>query len=194
MSRVPLEQPPVVAAPLKEWLTRMMILINGAFNTIDRRVVIEAIAESTIVQAPPSLDAPLQVVYDGLPVQGAHGGLYIDTDGTITITAASSYDIEAFLSIGRLGIAQESYFIVWPEVNGIPAGNSFTFTLSNSNEVKPMHIAVELSLQVGDQIKLFIARDSAGQNDGGLVPFVTASPLIPDTKSIRMIIKRQLEP
>lgn len=194
MSKLPSEQPPQdTPTRLSEWLSRMMILINGALNTVNRLVITEVEAVSTVDQVPLGLDTPLQITFDS-SYEGTYGGVSVDSAGTITINKSGQYTFESFLSLGRVGSPQDAYLIAHATVNGDPSDNSFAFSISSGSQIGAMHATFIFDLEAGDVIKLWITRDSIGQNDGRLRALTPSNPAIPTTKSARILVKRQLDP
>lgn len=193
--RLPEEQPPTEDRPLAEWLTRLVILINGAFGAISDalqnniRILheLDFTAYDETDQVPLALDTPLQITFGA-----AQSSLLVDlaADGTITFTNPTlrSFSVELFLSVGRVGNPQTSYLYMYTEFNGVINPYPTVVSLFNSSEYKPLHVTVVNNYIAGDTVKMFIVRDSQGNDDGGLYTFDPVLAGIESTHSAKIDI------
>jgi len=205
--KMPQEQPPTIDNPkLSEWLTRMMILLNSILEGIyvwleEHQLILdngyeldsvrEIIGRDDADQIPLGVDIPLQVTFGPAQVS-ASGHSEIRADGTLaglgdeTIT----YSAELEVSIGRVGNPQTSYILIWMEYNGTVFGNTNVVSLFNDDVYGIIRYTSLIDLAPGDEIKVFVARDSSGQNDGQLRSFTPALPGLSQTHSAIMELTR----
>ena len=84
MPKIPNEQPPTDdPTRLSEWLARMMILINGSFDTIADNVDLQIAASSFIKQDPVLADTPMQITF-GAGQTSDSREVDVDANGLIT--------------------------------------------------------------------------------------------------------------
>lgn len=158
-------------------------LLSG--TSINTNKVLEANTE--MAQDPLVSDLPLQIHFGG-----AQSTTYFDlsASGTLTCKFESDYDIDIVFNTNRGVSPQTAYLVFWSEVNGV-AGTGITLSLDSNSENKPLVITVEETLDVGDELEFFFARDSSGWDDGVLDAFIPINPVIPTTKSAWIQVTRR---
>lgn len=189
LRNIPSEQPPTGNISLREWLSRMMTLINGVFSGLPTKAhfVSDMLAQSTIVQTPLGLDIPLQLTFGPAQVTD-----HVDLDalGTFTIKQDNQYDFFVSTSLRRMGNPQETYLVLHPTINDNTIGVSWTTNVSNSDHYDTIFAVIPVNLVAGDTVKFYLTRDGSGQDQGEAAPFITNLVSIPDTPSTRANIRR----
>lgn len=253
MNLLPQEQPPVKDDPrLSEWLSRTIILINGALETvytlpIDGKMpttiedgmikffnssispdieyagpwividgkweamttpvtLIQRIAESAIVEAlvenpreiqgydytdqnPSGLDNPLQVKF-GLAQEPVNGPIHLLADGTVKCMIAGTYNILVDINCSRTGNNQFATIGFYVEENGSIDVPPELLTITSKDDLIPFKVSASYSMEVGDEVKLFVYRDSNGVDDGGLHAKATSLSTIGDMPSAAVRITK----
>lgn len=194
MRLLPNEQPPGDDPKLKEWLARMNILTNAGFNDVneelsnlDLKVILKS--ESFDIQNPAGTDSPLQIEF-GTPLEIDTDEIELSAGGTITYKQSGSTIAFILLSIARANNPQASYMVLHGEKNGVAIPPAVATSLEGNLEFKPFYSTLEVDALVDDTFEAFITRDSSGQNDGGLLPFIPALGSLPSVPSARLVIKK----
>lgn len=191
MAGIPQEQPPVREDPnLAEWLSRMMLLINGELSKGYKHARI-LISTSYDVQAPSSLDTPLQISF-GDPTLSIDHSLSVEPDGTIICNKAGVYEFIILATLFRSGTPLTAYTYFYISVNGVNLDTAWMYSLPEDGITTPVSLTITPNLFVGDELRLFFVRDSSGVNDGGLSPFFTALASTPDIPSASVTSRRTL--
>lgn len=164
------------------------VTIESALNnaSVESQSVFEAL--SLVPQVPAGLDIPLQLNFGPAT---ATPDFSLDGSGTITCQVDGSYDIDLTLNCFRVNNPQTAYLVFWTTINGAPSPTSVVLSLENSNANKPLIITVEETLSVGDELRLFVMRDSSGSNDGIVGPFIPVNPIAPDAAGTLIQINRR---
>lgn len=188
MTGIPQEQPPTDDDPLAEWLSRMMILINGEFNRgFDLQSVL---VESTLaVQEPVAFDTPLQIHF-GPGAISSDTILSLDSNGTITANKNGIYDFEITGTIARDGNPLISYVYFFVTLNGVNIDTAWAYTLPTDGILIAVNLTSLIELEKGDELKAFMVVDSLGVLDGKLSPFIPTLGSAPSGPSARVEIKR----
>lgn len=187
---LPEEQPPA-DDELSEWLSRLILDLNGIIQTINRKEYVEIDVVSTVAQAPVVLDAPVKIAYDTTQA-GAYDGVRVTAAGDITFDIDDVYYVELQLTVGRTTTSAASYHTTYPVVDGSSSGGSVTTGVSDTNDIVAVTYKETAKFTKGQVLSFWQVVDSAGNINAGLVPFVTTNVTIPDTPSARLVIKRNL--
>lgn len=216
MPLLPQEQPPVEQpARLREWLSRMMLLINGALRDKDNleptgkmpTVAYNGMVKYFSVAIPPDISYPGPWMYIegewvsmnkkiastlrglhepdqvplgvGIPMQikfgppqvSSDGAISLDSDGTITFIKDCVVSADVITHYVRDSQNNECFLIFDTTFNGGIGPNSLIRSIGSAGEPEGFEISFTFSGQVGDIIKLFMTRDTAGTNDGYLRTF-----------------------
>lgn len=165
---------------LKNLNVQNTFLINGKPGTLNANELFTGFSVA-VTQDPVGLDNPLQVEFGPAKLTSADP-VNLLADGTVVINEPGSYVMIVVLNVGRSAAAQTSFMFIRFELNGVQLGTTFVDILENANVIHTLDLSASVNagiaeignLSVGDEIKTFIYRDSAGTNDGGLVS-VTSS-------------------
>lgn len=195
MSNIPQEQPPIKDPFFSEWLTRLVILINGSFNAIRQSEITNfdlITAESFDIQSPVGLDLPLQIQYGDAQISDDRT-VEIDANGTVIFHQKGEYELDFVFNVGRGSNNQHAYLLLYSEVNDVELSSDIriSITVDHSDDDLPITYNTHKTFKDGDFVKLYIVRDSKGDNDGGLFPSFQTLPAAPDTPSVWMRIRRR---
>lgn len=212
MSKLPQEHPPVESIRLREYLSRTVTLINGAFSTVFNLESLGALPNKAIsgmmryfekdiglmpnnegpwiyiddkwhfmatpvakeifssniliTQEPVGLDTPVQISFGS-----ATSNEFIDLTaaGTVTILEDGTYDLIGTFNIGRQGSSGgTAFFFIAAFLNGNQARTPIYAEVNNPNIVFTLQYRLVGEFVVGDEIELFMNRDSLGVDAGGL--------------------------
>lgn len=181
--------PPVKDIRVREWLSRLVVQTNAslsnALNSLNHQV--EFVGVSDVQQDPVGTDNPMKVSWG---TGGSSESVIVHPNGDIEILLDDIYLIEAFFQVGRVNNPQYSLSTLHTEVNGVPGFTSWAVTLNGSPDYTPLYASVAFPLTKGDIANVYMTRDSAGANDGSLIPFIPTNPAIPTTASTRLMVRR----
>lgn len=138
---------------------------------------VELSSGSTSTQNPSGTDTALQVSFGSATATSA---IDLDASGTITALEAGTYEFTFNFNISRANNTGTAQVYLRLLVNNVMYGFTQGATLSSNNNSRPSQFTLTLPLDVNDEVKVQVARDSAGSNDGGLYP-LTAPNLGWDT-------------
>lgn len=128
------------------------------------------IGESTALTQEPFPDA-LDTVFQ-IEFGAAQANQYVDinVDGSVTFLQERVVTIRISVNVGRNGGTGESELRLKAQLNGVNVGRTIPFTVDNNKIVFHDSNPFELSVSEGDELKLFMYRDSinGGNNSGGL--------------------------
>jgi len=116
------------------------------------------------------------------------GCVDVGTDGIITfIGLCDPHHLQWTLRVGRDTPSTLAHLVLWAEIsvddgvtfNQVTDGDVLTFTLDTSNDVVTYILAGDTTgaLPLNAQIRLCLARDESGADDGGLRPFTPTGTL-----------------
>lgn len=152
---------------------------------------------STVTQNPTGLDVPTQISF-GPGGDSLNGIITVAPNGTVTVNETAKASIKVRLRFARSGAAGVSHLFNWAEISldgGATwnvAGNSIDVTLRDSNEIDIFFDMSQLTLPKGAMLRSMFARDSQGDDSGGLVNSVVSSTLaaagVPDAPSAQLTI------
>ena len=184
--------PPVDDIPLREWLTRFQVGVNAAFSSIatDLDTQLSYSSQTFDIQNPAGLDTPLLIRWGS---SGEDDFVRVNASGEITILRPDTFLIDTTLQISRSGQPSTSVLFTYMslEREGIVTNSrAVATTLETPEAYVPVLFTQYAKLQPGDVLRLFIVRDSAGADDGGLYPYTTASPAVPNAASAALTIRR----
>jgi hypothetical protein len=190
MELLPQEQPPTEDKKLKEFLARLVILINGVLENIfdsESDSLIDLYAGDDTIQAPSTTDTELQILF-GAAQGGNLERIDLGADGTVTINISGSYRLDALFHVTSGTV--NSMLLIYAKVNDVINGEVLFTQIEAVDHTFPISMIRELQLVRGDTLKFYIVRDSAGADDGELIPF-SPSTAIPDVYSARLQLIRQ---
>jgi hypothetical protein len=122
-------------------------------------------AASFVDQDPVGLGTALQVTL-GAPQSTPF--FSVDANGLITCLQGDEYTFDLNFGIGREGAAGESQIYIRTLVNGVQSGNSAVAIVDNARIEIPISFHGVLTLNTSDVLTIEIARDTDGDNSGGL--------------------------
>lgn len=125
-------------------------------------------AKSTTNQSPSATDTALQVVFGGA-VSNTDAALA--ASGTVTINTAGLYQVKVDLQVGRSTTTATAKVVARVLVNDAAWDITKAVHLGTAGGVIPLSFDFFRVFSANDTIKVQIARDSTGENDGGLVTF-----------------------
>lgn len=130
-------------------------------------------------QQPVAVDTPLQIEFGPGVVTPS---CTLDSNGTLTFNQAGQYYITLFLRFGRTPLAGTSVVLNRFLINGAQGLNSNGVKLPDQDTVIPFSTSLVLTATAGMTFQMQIARDSGGNNSGGLfrlLPTALAWNLVP---------------
>lgn len=128
---------------------------------------------SSVNQSPSAVNTPLQITFGSAQTTT---DVSISAAGVITFNTSGNYLIDIFLRFGRATSTGNAILLNRILKNGAQILNSNGLILSAATQTIPFSAAIPLTMTAGDTLRMEVARDSAGTNDGGL--FVI-SPTVP---------------
>lgn len=133
-----------------------------------QNISISSIIEGTSLttQGPTAVDTPYQVTWGAAT---SNSDVDIAANGTVTILTSGLYFITFNLNLGRTtttGIATLASRLL---IDDTPTGFTQAVKIDTSANVTPLNASMFRSLGVNSTIKVQLIRDSAGNNDGGLI-------------------------
>jgi len=117
-------------------------------------------------QNPSAVDTPLQVEFGALATSTDAS---IATDGTITFNTAGKYMVTLFLRFGRTSGAGTSILLNRLLYNGVQFLRTNAIAMTDAAATHPFSATLLIEATAADTLKVEIARDSAGINNGGLI-------------------------
>lgn len=128
-------------------------------------------AASTIAQEPSTTDSPIQVSF-GAAQNGLADPVMVDSLGTVTFNETGLYTVTLRLSVGRLTGAGTAKVLARGLFNDVQIG-TISHTFIDSVDIEfPVFLTQDfLITAAGATLKWELARDSDGNNSGGLLPF-----------------------
>jgi hypothetical protein len=133
-------------------------------------------SESTAAtQNPVGLDTPLQIEF-GPDQNTSEDPVSLTADGTITVNETGEYNIKTSLVYGRSAGTGVSILYIRTLFSGIQIASPFGACVDSADICIPYSEAGAGIIPAGTEITFEIIRDSAGNNDGGLVQS-TATPV-----------------
>lgn len=119
-----------------------------------------------VTQNPSALDTPLQVSFGAASTSP---NVSLSDTGTITFNTAGEYLVTLFLRFGRTTGAGTAILLNRLLYNDVQTLRSNAIAMSDASATIPFSATLLFEAQPGDTLKMQIARDSAGMNNGGLV-------------------------
>jgi len=123
-------------------------------------------SQNFTTQNPSGTDAPMLVVWGSAT---SDANVSIATDGTITFLTAGLYFVTFNLNFGRSTTTAIATLLARLLVNDVAVGFTQATKIDTSANITPFNASVLRNFSVNDTLKVQVIRDSAGQNDGGLV-------------------------
>lgn len=120
---------------------------------------------SSVNQTPAAVNTALQVVFGAAQ---STADVSITAGGLVTFNTSGAYLIDIFLRFGRTGASGTAIVLNRLLKNGAQILNSTGASLTAAAQILPFSAAIPMTMASGDTLKLEIARDGAGANDGGL--------------------------
>lgn len=143
-------------------------------------------------QEPVGLDTPLRVEF-GPAAGGPSDPVQIDSTGLITINQADTYRFDVVVNFGRTGAAGISTLLATVAINGVvqPDANPIYALLDSGNIVIPGQFTSFIEFPTAPvTVEYLIARDSAGNDSGGLFGFSPTTLPWPDSPTASIEISR----
>ena len=207
MRKIPSEQPPLEeSVPLKEWLTRIVIMINIAIddiydriqevddsivptiNTAEVRSLEKLEGSDTTTQTTSAQDSPTQILFG--PAQ-----INVEADlaanGTVTINTAGYYDYTIFLNAYKSTQPLSSLLLIYYTINGIANNRSLPSEMINITNNNSINLIDTVYLSAGDIFKVWMVSDSAGWDDAGLSTFDPTNITLPKVPSAYLSLRRR---
>ena len=198
-NQLPQEQPPINQddTPLGEWLTRLVILINGIFqNVYDAQIyeITHLRAVSPDTQSPTGTDAPMQIEFGA--ARGGTADIYaLAADGSLTVRQEGQYDIEVLVHVQKETDSTAANLLFYFHVNDVQVGDTVLVQLDETAMALPVKFMEHFDFDGGDVLKVYMVRDSAGVDEGSLIAFDTTLGTIANVFSARIELKsRKLSP
>ena len=117
-------------------------------------------------QNPTGLDTPLLINF-GAGITTPE--VTVDSSGNITFNTDGHYLLFFEAAFGRTTSAGTAFLSARPTVDGVQASVTATFKLPNQDVTIPYTNFIPVNATAGQVAKVWIARDSAGIDNGGLV-------------------------
>ena len=142
--------------------------IHDTFDRLDVDVV-QVFSSSSVAidQMPLGTDTPLLIEF-GPAQNGPADDAMLSATGAITINTSGTYQISAIGHLGRDGTPGEAHLRFAKFINGTQSGPTIAYAIDAAKFISE---AVDYSVnyyEAGDIIEYFIARDSSGQDAGGM--------------------------
>lgn len=125
-------------------------------------------SSSTAIQEPPSDDISLQVSFGA---GDTSDDVTIAANGDITFLTAGSYDVTFRLTYGRVNNSGTAFIITRATVENIQVGLTYMYSFERSGSILTEEYSNFVTVQDNQVLRVEIARDSVGANDGGIYPF-----------------------
>jgi hypothetical protein len=145
--------------------------------------------ESILDQNPPDdpFGTPLQVLFGA---DHTTDYFHVSAAGVITCLATGEYTLRAKFTVGREGTVSESQLYTRMLINGVQAGPSSHTIIDNPRIEIPFDFEANGILNEGDSLTFQIARDTDGDNSGGLRAGIPDLVGWNPSASARLIISR----
>ena len=147
---------------------------------------------STAIQAPTTVDTPLQLTF-GAAQGSASDPVMISAAGLVTFNQAGNYAVRLKLQCGRTGATGTSILLSRLLLNGAQLGNTAAVKMAQTDATTPTESRVVMNVTAGQTFAAQIMRDSAGSNFGGVYPHTAAVTAWGTAPSAMLVISR-LEP
>lgn len=121
---------------------------------------------TAVAQNPSAVDTALQVEFGASQTVAAAA---LATNGTITFNHDGEYLLTLFLRFGRTTGAGTAVLLNRLLFNDVQLLRTNAVALTDSAATIPFSATILVQAQAGDTLKMEVARDSAGINNGGLV-------------------------
>lgn len=115
---------------------------------------------------PSSTDTP---IIAGFSSTVSNSDISMDSSGLITINTSGMYSFSFNLNFGRSNNTGTAITLARLLINDVQYGFSQGVVQATTSNNRPVRIDMLLKLNASDQLKVQVMRDSAGQNDGGLI-------------------------
>lgn len=115
---------------------------------------------------PSATDTPITAGFDA---NVANSDISINTSGLITVLTPGLYSFTFNMNFGRVSSAGTVILAARLLKNGTQFGFTQGATLSDSNNSRPTQANLEMDLLASDTLQVEVLRDSAGNNEGGLL-------------------------
>lgn len=126
-------------------------------------------APSTVVQAPTSVDTPLQLTF-GAAQKSSADPVMINAAGVVTFNKAAAYAVRIKLQCGRTGATGTSILLSRILFGGVQFGSAACVKLTQTDATTPTESRVVINATAGQTFAVQIMRDSSGSNFGGVYP------------------------
>ena len=187
--KLPQEQPPTDdPIRLKEWLTRLVIDINGLIQTTFNfgiTSVTDIFQQSSALQVPTGLDVPLLIEFGPALVTE---NLDLAADGTVTVLKKNDYEVEIIMHPKRTNAGAAAHLLFYATINGNAIPLSLLVILDTQRTSVPVTIFISDQFLAGTELKVFMVRDSSGLDDGRLEGLTAALSSVPDAPSASLNI------
>lgn len=141
---------------------------------------------SIVDQDPAGLGTPMQVVFE----EGVSTPQFqINPDGSVLCLITDEYEVTALFSVGRSGAAGVSQIYIRALIDGVQEGFSRHTIMDTDDFEISLNFARTLEVTAGQVVTFEVARDTDGNNSGGLragVPDIAWNP----SPSAHLIINR----
>lgn len=135
--------------------------------------------ESLVNQIPSATDTPLQINY-GAASPGPT--ISIAASGKITYHVTGTYYYNCKYRIGRSASTGSAHLIIAYKLNGSWVSSFDAVYLDTLDDSSTINFSGFADMTSGDEVEVFLIRDSSGNNDGGLYffdPVLSGVPTIP---------------
>jgi hypothetical protein len=137
-------------------------------------------------QNPAGTGTALQVEF-GAPASNSCATL--DANGTITFLESGTYELIFSGRFSRTTSAGVAILAARWTLNGTQVGNSLAFELDNGDFTIPVQLETTTNFTAGDELRVEILRDTAGIDNGGLIPQIVSTPTWSDAPSARVQVR-----
>ena len=116
---------------------------------------------------PSAVDVPVTAGFDA---SVSNSDVAINLSGLITISTAGLYFLTFNCNIGRSNSTGTAIVAARLLVNGSQFGFTQSSSLVTNTSSRPAQFNILRAFNAGDTLQVQVMRDSAGTNDGGLIP------------------------
>ena len=138
---------------------------------------------------PGAVDTPVVATFDSTQ---SNSDITMSSTGLITIVTSGLYFVTVNCNIGRSNSTATAILAARMLINGIQFGFTQSSVMTTNTSARPVQFNILRAFSAGDTIQIQIMRDSAGQNDGGLVPQAITSATWGDSPSFFMRVSKIL--
>lgn len=135
-----------------------------SLNNVNFANVITASRGSNIL--PSSTDTGLICPFDSTV---SNTDITINSAGTITLNTSGVYFLTFNLNFGRTGVTGVAILAARLLLNDVQFGFTQHAAIDTSANITPGQFNIHRAFNAGDVLKVELIRDSAGNNDGGLI-------------------------